>query len=59
MLAQDEHGQFPAPAVATMEEVGNWLDLLGEAIYESEPVWPHVSQDEGQTSVRRPEASIT
>ena len=42
MLTQDEHGQFPAPAVATMEEVGSWLDLHGEAIYESEPVWPHV-----------------
>jgi hypothetical protein len=41
-IGPDEHGQFPAPAVQTMEEVGKWLDVNGEAIFDSRPVWPHV-----------------
>lgn len=41
-IGPDEHGQFPQPAVATMEEVGSWLDVNGAAIYDSQPLWPHV-----------------
>ena len=41
-IGPDEHGLFPAPAVAAMEEVGAWLDVHGEAIYDTRPIWPHV-----------------
>ena len=41
-IGPDEHGELPAPAVASMEEVGRWLGIHGEAIYDSGATRPHV-----------------
>ena len=40
-IGPDEHGKLPAPAVASMEEVGRWLGIHGEAIYDSGATRPH------------------
>ena len=46
-IGPDEHGELPAPAVASMEEVGRWLAIHGEAIYDSGATRPHVFFHDG------------
>jgi hypothetical protein len=41
-VGPDEHGQLPVPAVAQLEIVGSWLQGHGDAVYDTEPVWPYV-----------------
>jgi alpha-L-fucosidase len=42
-IGPDSMGRFPGPAVACLREVGKWMKVNGEAIYDTQPIEPQAS----------------
>ncbi len=40
-VGPDSEGRLPETAVSRMKEIGNWLDINGEAIYGTRPIAPY------------------
>ncbi len=40
-VAPDANGELPIATVERMKEIGSWLDINGEAIYETRPISPY------------------
>ncbi|MPL98907.1 hypothetical protein SDC9_45119 [bioreactor metagenome] len=40
-VAPDANGELPIAAIERMKEIGSWLDINGEAIYETRPISPY------------------
>lgn len=44
-IAPQPDGELPAPAVTSMRELGRWLNIHKDGIYETEPAAPFFSRD--------------